>query len=692
MSAAPIEVTGHKVIAPAKRDVEGAAHEPGAARPSLPSEPGKPIIFSIDSWAQFVSHAGGKVVDINKDGTSDDSDIIAALKETGVTFDPENGLTYEAAKALAEIYGFSITRAAFELLSLGGSTYAIKGGGDDTITLADLTKFVEDVLGGIATGTSRKEEVFLEYLKANQFKIVNAKEAVKTFSDKYYSGSTPITVGTLLSHTKMTDITKRIICNILGIDNIGDLKDTVELTTAQLEVLFLTLGFLGSLDKPGEFYSPAKDIPRLESENLTTTNFLAWFTKGTDKAVESEKTDKPGEPRADGAEYSDLVAKAEAASGDEAIKLWESALEKAPEDKKVIIKKQRLIPAYLRKVQDIQEIVDNVDTLSVIDVAAKVGEIRTAIAKLKDLAGSADENKASIESILEDAKWSEEDPKLRNINGYLDALLDPARLILLKFEAKGKRLSKEYAEQFQHAALAFKEETIPQLNALDMEGVRKPDAEKLIKVAAEYEKFYQENKAALDGNPKILGRINFEIFRVYIMAAKLNPGKLPDILAYYKAKTGTITNPTSEEDATLLGYYGQLLQEHAAVLYGIDEKKEAMRIVSKESKPVFERIRNYYSKLLDDAKRAMKAAVGADAKLALKPAVDRYQAKVDEMSRYTKAGASGQPVKIDDIPEYNKAKQAVVDAAAGRGHSGSRKAATPQPEVTKPQPSNKPSW
>ncbi|MBI5701559.1 hypothetical protein HZC34_06965 [Candidatus Saganbacteria bacterium] len=285
------------VIAPGPASADTTT-KPAAPKPAA-DIPAKPYTApEANTWRDALKLLGIKIVndDVNKDGQINDADLDKQFEKDGINVTVADGLKWDEVQALAKKYGVTITRVAFNFISVGGAAGSVNtatGGasGDELVTKEDIQKFLKDVIGKIAVGDEDAVKLAISrYVSAEKMKLVDEAQAVKMFSDKYITTGNTISYQNLKLHAsdKLKAVVDAVLTKVIG----RTLQDTDEITKEQLGKLFVTLSFLGQIDSPEKVFSPASGIPKINKEGAQ--NFLAWFTGGTKDPVKAEEKTADG--------------------------------------------------------------------------------------------------------------------------------------------------------------------------------------------------------------------------------------------------------------------------------------------------------------------------------------------------------------------------------------------------------------
>ncbi|MBI5699718.1 hypothetical protein HZC35_05355 [Candidatus Saganbacteria bacterium] len=192
-----------------------------------------------------------------------------------------------------------VTDMAYNLLSRGGLGVNALGGvaaDEDGIQLADVNRFLTEVVAPLVSGTGRSLEVIARFLKANKFRIISRHAAARAFRESTKEkeglwtttdGATTLSVKTLIDkyvRGELKGLAGKVLANILG----HEISESDRLTEDQLANFFLTMYFVAKSDSPENIMSEAKDIPELEGDS--PAKLIAWLTTGAENPVQAAST------------------------------------------------------------------------------------------------------------------------------------------------------------------------------------------------------------------------------------------------------------------------------------------------------------------------------------------------------------------------------------------------------------------
>ncbi|MFA4904975.1 MAG: hypothetical protein WC645_00500 [Candidatus Margulisiibacteriota bacterium] len=271
---------------------------PAIAPPISPEE-----ILSVLSGGEPPSEAEGRV---EWGQASPPSSLKEALKVLGFS-DPqiakltdeelEDGISLEELRRLDPDKAI-ITDMAYNLLSRGGLGVNALGGvaaDEDGIQLADVNRFLTEVVAPLVSGTGRSLEVIARFLKANKFRVISRHAAARAFRESTKEkeglwtttdGTTTLSVKTLIDkyvRGELKGLAGKVLANILG----HEVTEADRLTEDQLADFFLTMYFVAKSDSPENIMSEAKDIPELEGDS--PAKLIAWLTQGAEQEVHAEE-------------------------------------------------------------------------------------------------------------------------------------------------------------------------------------------------------------------------------------------------------------------------------------------------------------------------------------------------------------------------------------------------------------------
>lgn len=210
----------------------------------------------------------------------------------------ENGISLDELRKLDPDKTI-ITDMAYNLLTRGGLGVNALGGvaaDEDGIQLADVNRFLTEVVAPLVSGTGRSLEVIARFLKANKFRVTSRHAAARAFRESTKEkeglwtttdGTTTLSVKTLIDkyvRGELKGLAGKVLANILG----HEVSETDRLTEDQLADFFLTMYFMGKSDSPENIMSEAKDIPELEGDS--PAKLIAWLTQGAEEPVRVEET------------------------------------------------------------------------------------------------------------------------------------------------------------------------------------------------------------------------------------------------------------------------------------------------------------------------------------------------------------------------------------------------------------------
>jgi hypothetical protein len=192
-----------------------------------------------------------------------------------------------------------ITDMAYNLLSQGGLGVNALGGvaaDEDGIQLADVQRFLTEVVAPLVSGTGKSVEVIARFLRANKFRVISRHAAARAFRESTREkeglwtttdGTTTLSVKTLIDkyvRGELKGLAGKVLANILG----HAVTDSDRLTEDQLANFFLTMYFMGKSDSPENIMSEAKDLPVLEGDS--PAKLIEWLTKGAEEEIKAESS------------------------------------------------------------------------------------------------------------------------------------------------------------------------------------------------------------------------------------------------------------------------------------------------------------------------------------------------------------------------------------------------------------------
>lgn len=192
-----------------------------------------------------------------------------------------------------------ITDMAYNLISRGGLGVNALGGvaaDEDGIQLADIQRFLTEVVAPLVSGTGSSREVIARFLKANKFRVISRRAAARAFRESTKEkeglwtttdGTTTLSVKTLIDkyvRGELKGLAGKVLANILG----HAVTDSDRLTEDQLANFFLTMYFVAKVDTPENIMSEARDLPELEGDS--PAKLIAWLTKGAENPVQAAES------------------------------------------------------------------------------------------------------------------------------------------------------------------------------------------------------------------------------------------------------------------------------------------------------------------------------------------------------------------------------------------------------------------
>lgn len=265
--------------------VDNAGVPPAASETAVEGGQATPALsHDITDWVEVAKWAG----------KLDEEAIDTVEERTALGINWEDGLTYEEAKALL---GDQLTREAFDMFDAAGE---IRAGAqkDGIITLEDMQNFKAKHFDEVAAGLpeEKTQALLLRYIKAKKFHTIHPDQAASMFREKFTSDSQlyvdgKINVARLLegyTSEKLRALVEYILAEGLNIQvKSGDeYDDTLTITEEQLKIIFAVVEFMARIENPSEITSAASGISKMDEDDDTAEDFLAYYTKGTSNEVE----------------------------------------------------------------------------------------------------------------------------------------------------------------------------------------------------------------------------------------------------------------------------------------------------------------------------------------------------------------------------------------------------------------------
>lgn len=305
-SAATTTAVSTLALAPGSAPAGQTAPGAPAQAPAQKLSPYQPMTIKtwwnvLRSWGCDIAE-GEENKDFDGDKDVDVHDLEAYLKkEKGIEVDFEDKLQFKEAQEIAKAYDREIKKVGFDYIDAGGRAQNVSlvtkvvdpSKTDGGISLEEYQAFMRESVADIAQGVGKEKEVITQFLDADKFEIVDKDKAAGMFWNKYSSGNESMTYEAFMSHVadKLKPMVNAILLKILGVEK---LEANTTVAKAQAGNLFVTLSFLGQLEKPKELFDIGGEFDYKNLIKETEADkFLAAFTSGTKDAMKAEK--KEGE-------------------------------------------------------------------------------------------------------------------------------------------------------------------------------------------------------------------------------------------------------------------------------------------------------------------------------------------------------------------------------------------------------------